>query len=968
MNWERLTKDNAPLGTAIKLFPPFSTPNTDIDALLLGLPKPQIKFLQGVADNSTHLRALILRDRDWVDAMMSSSLDDFLTVATQALMDDMALADSEAPAMAALRRYKAKTALSIALWDIADATDKQIILTALTKAADISVEVALKYLIKQEVASGKCTFEPTDDTLVGLGFVLLGMGKQGGFELNYSSDIDVIALYDPQAPVLADGQEPSVFWVRLVKRLVRLLQERTGDGYVYRTDLRLRPDPASTPLAVSLPGALQYYESLGQNWERAAFIKARPVSGDLAFGDDFLKEISPFIWRKYLDYAAIEDVHSIKRQIHAHKGFGHICSAGHNIKLGRGGIREIEFFVQTQQLIAGGRNVELRLRETLAGLNELTKMGWVTEEARVDLTKAYWFLRQVENRIQMLDDEQTHIIPENEEKRQKLANLSGIPDLAEFDRALIETFTTVQRHYADLFEEAESLAAETGNLVFTGDEDDPATIETLTGLGFQQPASAIATIRGWHFGRFAATRSSHARSVLTQLVPIMLKQFSLSGQPDQALSGFDRFVAGLPAGLQLFSLLKTNPDLLKLLSIILGAAPRLAATITRRPHILDALLDRAFFETSFKMDDFSNGLCATLKLATGFEDSLDRARIFTQEQKFLIGVRLLTGTLKADEAARAYTELAETVVVEMLAVTRKDFEQKHGCVPGSDIAILGMGKLGSHEMTSSSDLDLILIYDVEDPTSQSDGKRQLPASQYFIRLTQRLIAALSAPTGEGLLYEIDMRLRPSGNAGPVATQYQTFVSYQLDQAWTWERMALTRARSLRGGNALAQKLTDTIRDILGGPAPENLTADAREMLGRIMEAKPSKHVWDVKTARGGIVEIEFIAQVLQLKHGQSLPSILVANTEAVLRAAGDAKVLSGSDMDTLIEAEDVYSSLQQLTRMAFDSGEAGGDFLSQTGFMPILLGAFSLPDIDVAEAYLKELSERVASITQKQLA
>ncbi len=447
----------------------------------------------------------------------------------------------------------------------------------------------------------------------------------------------------------------------------------------------------------------------------------------------------------------------------------------------------------------------------------------------------------------------------------------------------------------------------------------------------------------------------------------MLKQFSLSGQPDQALSGFDRFVSGLPAGLQLFSLLKTNPELLKLLSLLLGAAPRLAATITRRPHILDALLDRAFFETSFTMDDFGRGLRATLTLANGFEEALDRARIFTQEQKFLIGVRLLTGTLNASEAAKAYSELAETVVVEMLVLTQADFEKKHGRVPGSDIAVLGMGKLGSHEMTASSDLDLILIYDVDDPASNSDGKRQLPASQYFIRLTQRLIAALSAPTGEGLLYEIDMRLRPSGNAGPVATQFQTFVSYQLEQAWTWERMALTRARPLRGGNELSQKLNDTIRDILQGPAPEKLMEDARDMLARIMDAKPSQHLWDIKTAKGGIVEIEFVAQVLQLKYGQSQPAILQAGTEAVLRAAADVDVLSAADADTLIEAIRVYSNLQQLIRMAFDSGEASGEFLEQPGFLPILLSVFALPDIDVTEAYLKELLNRVSIITQKQL-
>lgn len=936
--------------------------DTNLQNCLDGFSVNLANFLVMVANNAPHLHHLIVQDADRLKALCSSSFDAFLAQETMVLEMALAEARDDASAMMALRIHKQGTALAIALWDIGNAVPQIVVLQALSQAAEISVEQGLRYIVKQEIASGKCTYELPENGLKDLGFVLLGMGKLGGWELNYSSDIDLIALYDPAGHTLAETQEPSVFWVRLVKRLVRLMQERTGDGYAYRMDLRLRPDPGSTPLAVSLLGALQYYEGTGQNWERAALIKARPIAGDRPIGDRFLTDIIPFIWRKYLDYAALEDIHAIKRQIHAHKGFGDICSAGHNIKLGRGGIREIEFFVQTQQLIAGGRNPELRARKTLMGLQALMDIGWVEQPALNDLTAAYEHLRAVENRIQMMEDEQTHIVPEDDGKRHALAILSGEPDLAAFDGRLIKTFQTVQRHYAELFEEANGTSIDTGNLVFTGDDDDPATLETLTKMGFEHPKNATEIIRGWHFGRIPATRSEHARNVLTGLVPNLLQQFSENGQPDQALAGFDKFVAGLPAGLQLFSLLKSNPDLLSLLSLVLGAAPRLANTITRRPHVLDALLDPGFFGVVFTVEDMTAHMQQTLHQARGFEDALDRARIFAQEQAFLIGARILTGTLSAKNAALAYTALAEAVVNEMLNVTLDDFATRHGRVPDAQLCVLAMGKLGSREMTATSDLDLMLIYDFDEASSQSDGPKPLAASQYFIRLTQRLITALSAPTGEGLLYEIDMRLRPSGNAGPLATQFKTFVSYQQSDAWTWERMALTRARPISGDDGLRVELQAAIQTAIAEQPSNSLKTEAAEMLQKIHEAKPAAHLWDVKTALGGVVDIEFIAQVLQLQHAAECPEILQGHTRRALTKAVDAGLFSASDGDVLINAHRMYECLQQIIRMAFDGGETRTEFLKQPGFVPLLNKTCEMPDINAIEAHLVATQQDVARI------
>lgn len=927
--------------------------------------QPLAEFLQQVAAHAPHLRHLMQQDRKRLQNLCESGFDAFLAQATERLHTTLADATDDAEAMSGLRHYKQATALCIALWDIADAVPQSAILAALSHAAEVSVEAGLRYLVGREIASGKCIYDMPDEGLRGLGFVLLGMGKLGGWELNYSSDIDLIALYDREAAVLAGGQEPSVFWVRLVKRLVRLLQERTGDGYVYRMDLRLRPDPGSTPLAVSLAGALQYYEGTGQNWERAALIKARPIAGDIPIGDEFLADVSPFIWRKYLDYAAIEDIQAIKRQIHAHKGFGRICSAGHNIKLGPGGIREIEFFVQTQQLIAGGRNPELRDRMTLNGLARLHQIGWVEAEVCRDMSAAYDYLRRVENRIQMMDDEQTHIVPSDPDKRRSLAILSGAADLASFDRDLIATFTRVQQHYARLFEDDNESVQAAGNLVFTGDGDDPGTLETLSGMGFENPSNAISIIRGWHYGRIPATRSQHARRVLTGLMPTLLKQVSDSGQPDLALSGFDRFLSGLPAGLQLFSLLKSNPDLLSLLSLILGAAPRLAGTITRRPHVLDALLDPGFFGAVFTVDDMTDHLEQTLTQARSFEDALDRARIFAQEQLFLIGTRVLTGTLSASETGRAYTALAEAVIWKMLQATLDDFSARHGHVADARFCVVAMGKLGSREMTATSDLDLMLIYDFEDNSQQSDGAKPLAVSQYFTRLTQRLITALSAPTGAGQLYEIDMRLRPSGNAGPLATQYRTFVNYQKDQAWTWERMALTRARPICGDNGLCRLMRTTITEAISNQDADVLKSDAADMLAKIHDAKPPSHVWDVKTAAGGVVDIEFIAQVLQLGNAGAFPEILVGNTRDALSKAVKLELISSVDGELLIEAHRFYEGLQQLIRMAFDGGESRTDFLQRPGFLPILTRSCELPGIKPIEAQLKSYQNDVAAVVSQ---
>ena len=366
----------------------------------------------------------------------------------------------------------------------------------------------------------------------------------GAGELNYSSDIDLIVFHDAKAAALASGIEPSQFYVRLTQRLVKLMQERTGDGYVFRTDLRLRPDPASTQIAVSTAAALDYYESVGQNWERAALIKARVCAGDMAAGAMLLKELSPFIWRKYLDFGAVAAIHAMKRQINAFRGHDEIAVEGHNIKLGRGGIREIEFFVQTQQLVAGGRHPELRGRQTLDMLAVLAEGGWIDQAACDDLGEAYRFLRSVEHRLQMVADEQTHTLPGDREGLERFVRFLGFADRDAFAEVLLGHLRNVQRHYATLFESAPAEEAKQRGLIFPADADDRDTLDKLATMGFRQPLEVSTLVRGWLAGGQRSLKSSVAREQLAELVPLLIPHFARSANPNGAVLAFDRFLAG----------------------------------------------------------------------------------------------------------------------------------------------------------------------------------------------------------------------------------------------------------------------------------------------------------------------------------------------------------------------------------------------------------------------------------------
>ncbi|WP_319844714.1 bifunctional [glutamine synthetase] adenylyltransferase/[glutamine synthetase]-adenylyl-L-tyrosine phosphorylase [Terrihabitans rhizophilus] len=919
-------------------------------------------LLAGIAEGSPYLWRLITTKPDRLERLLSHAPE---TERDAALIRcrSAAAASDEAALMSALRLAKQDIALLTALADLGGVWNVPVVTAALSDLADIALQSGLQFLLRAEAAKGRFV-AAGDDPQEGSGLIVLAMGKHGARELNYSSDIDIVVFYDRERAPLADGTDAASFFSRLVQRLARIMQERTADGYVFRTDLRLRPDPGSTPVAISVEAAISYYESVGQNWERAAMLKARPCAGDIEAAGSFLKEMVPFIWRKYLDYAAIADIHAMKRQIHVHRGHGQIAVEGHNLKLGRGGIREIEFFVQTQQLVAGGRIPSLRVRGTEEALAELVRGGWISEDVQCELVDAYRYLRGLEHRLQMVADEQTHSLPSDEEKISRFARFAGYADRDELAASLQPCLETVQGHYERLFEDAPPLDASIGSLVFTGEEDDPETLMTLSKLGFSDPAQVAALVRGWHHGRTPATRSARARELLTELVPALLHAFGRTSDPNLALRAFDRLLERLSAGIELFAILRSNGGFLGLIADALGTAPRIAEVVSKRPHVLDVVFEPAFFSRLPTMEELAERLDRSLSEASAYEEVLDRARIFGQEQRVLIGMRVLSGTIGADAAGAAYARLADLLINRLHRAVAEQMASAHGRVPGAQSCVLAMGKLGGREMTAASDLDLILIYEHPDDALESDGPRPLATAQYHARMTQRLIAALSAPTSEGALYEVDLRLRPSGRSGPLATRLRAFQDYQASEAWTWEHMALTRARPISGPQDFQQTVLTSVMDVLQRPRDVGKAAtDVRAMRERLKTEREARTHWDLKYSPGGLIDLEFLAQYLQLVHGRTHPGILKTATFAVFDAAGEAGLISAGDTEILQSATRLQHNLTQVLRLCLT-----GPFDPETasaGLRALLARQGEVPDFASLDAELRDQQQRVQEVVAR---
>ncbi|MBX3477943.1 MAG: bifunctional [glutamine synthetase] adenylyltransferase/[glutamine synthetase]-adenylyl-L-tyrosine phosphorylase [Brevundimonas sp.] len=798
---------------------------------------------------------------------------------------------------APLRRMKAELHLLTALSDLGGVWDLDTVTGALSRFADAAVRAALASVAGEQRLRGKLISDPDDPAGPVPGLFGLAMGKHGANELNYSSDIDLSLFYDPDrlAPALAEGVEPQRFLDRLAQAWAGLLSERTAEGYVFRVDLRLRPDPSSTPPVVAAPMALAYYESVGQNWERAAFIKARPVAGDIRAAEAFLKALVPYVWRRSLDYKAVLDVQSIKRQIHVHKTGEGLEAAGANLKLGRGGIREIEFFAQTQQLILGGRDRSLRSNRTVQALKALAAAGHVAPETAADLTAAYERLRALEHRVQMLDDEQTHVLPADPTRRAAVAALAGEADLTAFDAKVERLLAGVNARYGELFQDEEDLSSPYGSLVFTGVENDPETLQTLTRMGFAEPAAVADTIRSWHHGRIPATRTAQGRELFTRLAPRLLTAVADTGAADAAFRRFAVFFSGLSAGVQVQALFLNQPRLFDLVVEVMAFAPRLARVLGRRPAALDGVLDARFASDL----DQDSGVVAELSgeaaSAGDFEGAMDAVRRIHREQVFRIGMQTITGRAAPEAVGRAYADLADAVIRALAPAALGDVQRQGGAIAGA-VAVIALGKTGSREMTAGSDLDLITLYDAP-AEAVSEGRGWGP-EVFYVRFTQRLIAALSAHTAEGGLYEVDMRLRPTGSKGPVAVRLSAFDHYYAGEADTWEFMALTRARLVWASDPdFGRAVQGAIEQALRRPRPGvDIAADVRRMRELMARERAPWGFWDLKLSRGGQVDAEFLAQYRQIQAAAAGDPLTVSTLEALAGepAAAEAWALQQS--------------------------------------------------------------------------
>ena len=864
-----------------------------------GLTAETARLITGAAGSSPYLQGLIQREAGWIAEALAApeAAVEAVFTACRTLPPDQL--------KPGLRQAKRRIALLTALADLSGGWPLEKVTAVLTEFGALAADVAIKSEIATLIRRKKLPGMTGEDVETAAGLTILAMGKMGAHELNYSSDIDLICLFDETRFDPDDFYEARQGMVRATRNMCALLSDRTADGYVFRTDLRLRPDPGVTPVCMAMEAAERYYESLGRTWERAAYIKARPCAGDLEAGDRFLKALRPFVWRRHLDFAAIQDAHDMRLKIRESKGTGgRIAVLGHDMKLGRGGIREIEFFTQTRQLIAGGRDESLRLRGTEEGLAALTARGWVPADVSEALTGHYRHHRELEHRIQMVHDAQTHKMPESGE------GIARVACLMDLDPEQLVAATGAR--LAEVHELTEDF--------FAPDAAAPAPAEI--------PAELDASVLG-RWPAYPAMRSARSAQLFERVKPELLARVAKTAKPAEALAALDGFLAGLPAGVQLFSLFDANPQLMDLLIDIAGTSPDLAHYLSRNAGVFDAVIGGSFFTEWPGADAVRGMLAARLAEESDYEACLDAARRWSKEWRFRIGVHHLRGLITGAEAGAQYAELADAVIAALTPIVMAEFARKHGPAPGRGIAVLGMGSLGAGRLHAKSDLDLIVIYDPQG-AEMSQGRRPLAARPYYARLTQALVTALTAPMAQGRLFEVDMRLRPSGTQGPVATSWASFTHYQQNEAWVWEHLALTRARVIAGDDSLGEDITAFRAEFLQAPRPRaGVLKEVAEMRARLAAAKSPSGPLDAKTGAGRMMDIELAAQT-----GTLLSDGIASSVAGGLDGAVASGWLNDADAAELNQAYALFWAVQSAARLISDKpldagslGDGGAQFL-----------------------------------------
>lgn len=798
--------------------------------------------LNRAARNAPFLRFQLDVQPALAEALQSRPFEEALELARNAAADVSDLGS-------ALRRQRSAFALALAIGDLAGLLSLEEVTRELSDLADRSLEKA----VAGAIAGRTPDAEPR-------GFAVIALGKHGSRELNYSSDVDVIFLFDPATLPLKPREEPGQGAVRIGQRVVELLQKREADGYAFRVDLRLRPSPEVTPIALPVDAAISYYESHALPWERAAFIRARVVAGDRALGHYFLEAIHPFVWRRSLDFGAIGEIQSITRRIRDHYAQGQRFGPGYDLKRGRGGIREVEFFAQIHQLVHGGREPGLRAPATLDALGALAEAGLIGRDDAEALGGAYRVLRTIEHRLQMVEDRQTHSLPPDPGGLENVALLHGLKG----GQALLSLLEPQVSKVASIYDglaggQEERLPA-----------DPEALEERLMAAGFEDAVSARLRIQSWRSGKARTLRTAAAREAFEAMLPALVDAFGSSPDSIRAMNRFDDVVTKLPSGVNFYRLLQAQPELTRLLATILSHAPALAEQIGRRPELLDALIDASAFEPAPDVDELTREFARSDRAGEDYQLVLDRVRRRVNERRFALGVQLVAHHTDPLEVAGGYARVAEAAVNVLAGAAIAEFEKAHGRVPGSEMVILGLGRLGGEALTHASDLDLVYLF-TGTHEAESDGPKRLRATDYFNRLAPRITAALSVPTAAGPLYDVDTRLRPSGKDGLLAISLPSFAEYQQERAWTWEHMALTRARPVYGSAQAREKVGRVVEaTLLMRRDPAKLIGDAAKMRTEMALHKPANGPFDIKLGDGGLVDLEFAVHTLQLRYGVAL--------------------------------------------------------------------------------------------------
>ncbi len=816
-------------------------------------------------------------------------------------------ADNRADWPMLLRRHRRAESARLVWRDVLGLDDVDATLAGTTRLAEECLHVALAAL-ERDFAQRHGVVRTRDGAAVRL--VVFGMGKLGGGELNFSSDIDLVYAFEhggesEPTPAQAGSVRPLAaedYFARLGQQLAKLLDETTADGFCHRVDLRLRPFGNAGRVALGFAAMEQYFQREGRDWERYAWQKARPVAGDLAAGERFLQTLRPFVYRRYLDYGALDGLRGMKAMIAAEVARKELAD---DVKRGPGGIREIEFLAQALQLIRGGREPALRERRLLPALDALRDAGQVPAETVVALADAYRFLRHVENRLQMLRDAQTHALPEAALERERIARGLGFDDWPALHDALERQRARVAREFGALLSQRDQRPAVAGDLpAYWRALPDGGDAAQLSAAGFGDAESIDAALRD--FARSPSVRdlSDASRARLDRVLPVLLQASAPAAQPLLAVRRLLALLHNILRRASYLALLDEEPAALSRLVDVMARSALLAERLAAHPVLLDELLD-ARTEGPLPERALFAEACAAALQHDDTEAALFALNEIRQQLSFRIALATLDRRQPAQDGTRQLAWLADAVVEAVLVLARRELHATHGGLPGSRFAVIGYGSLGGEELGFGSDLDLVFLYDAV-AEAQSDGARPLDASRWFARLAQKIVALLGTVTGGGRLYDVDVRLRPDGGKGLLVSSLASYADYQRERAWTWEHQALVRARFAAGDDNLREDFGRVRNDTLGrgrdaAKLRDDVIAMRTKMRAELDRSTPER--FDLKQGEGGLVDLEFLLQYLVLRHAATHPALLQPRaTPLLIDAAGEAGLLDATTRHALREA------------------------------------------------------------------